>query len=104
MAMAGDGSADFLKLSELFKAMKYVVRVLAFDHKYKIAILASKQDHCMVDLLHGWQSGRFPVDITRVIRVLSRVRRDVYTIGKIEGKSDIKPYVDESQVHNQDVI
>ncbi|KAF9615527.1 hypothetical protein IFM89_024154 [Coptis chinensis] len=59
--------ADFLKLSKLFNAMKSVVRVPAFDHKYKIAILASKQDHCLVDLLHGWQSGRFPVDITRVI-------------------------------------
>ncbi|XP_042950733.1 formyltetrahydrofolate deformylase 1, mitochondrial isoform X5 [Carya illinoinensis] len=27
----------------------------------------SFQDHCLVDLLHGWQDGRLPVDITCVI-------------------------------------
>ena len=88
---------DFLKLSQTFKAIRSVVRVPALDPKYKIAVLASKQvciitlvscllfskkfctgvnilffillqDHCLVDLLHGWQDGRLPVDITCVIR------------------------------------
>ncbi|WVZ22486.1 hypothetical protein V8G54_001030 [Vigna mungo] len=59
---------DFLKLSQTFNAIRSVVRVPALDPKYKIAVLASKQDHCLVDLLHGWQDGRFPVDITCVIR------------------------------------
>lgn len=58
---------DFLYLSKFFNAEKSVVRVPAFDPKYKIAILASKQEHCLVDLLHGWQDGRFPVDINCVI-------------------------------------
>ncbi|XP_027916235.1 formyltetrahydrofolate deformylase 1, mitochondrial-like isoform X2 [Vigna unguiculata] len=58
---------DFLKLSQTFNAVRSVVRVPALDPKYKIAVLASKQDHCLVDLLHGWQDGRFPVDITCVI-------------------------------------
>ncbi|KAL5186568.1 Formyltetrahydrofolate deformylase 1, mitochondrial [Glycine soja] len=58
---------DFLKLSQTFKAIRSVVRVPALDPKYKIAVLASKQDHCLVDLLHGWQDGRLPVDITCVI-------------------------------------
>ncbi|XP_043698181.1 formyltetrahydrofolate deformylase 1, mitochondrial-like [Telopea speciosissima] len=58
---------DFLKLSQMFNAMKSVVRVPKFDPKYKIAVLASKQDHCLVDLLHAWQDGRLPVDITCVI-------------------------------------
>ena len=26
------------------------------------------QEHCLIDLLHSWQDGRLPVDITRVIR------------------------------------
>ncbi|XP_027335539.1 formyltetrahydrofolate deformylase 1, mitochondrial-like isoform X2 [Abrus precatorius] len=59
---------DFLKLSQTFNATRSVVRVPALDPKYKIAVLASKQDHCLVDLLHGWQDGRLPVDITCVIR------------------------------------
>ncbi|KAJ4950210.1 hypothetical protein NE237_027042 [Protea cynaroides] len=58
---------DFLKLSNMFNAMKSLVRVPDIDPKYKIAVLASKQDHCLVDLLHAWQDGRLPVDITRVI-------------------------------------
>ncbi|KAI8554332.1 hypothetical protein RHMOL_Rhmol05G0090400 [Rhododendron molle] len=58
---------DFLKLSKIFNAMRSVVRVPALDPKYKISVLASKQDHCLVDLLHGWQDGRLPVDITCII-------------------------------------
>lgn len=30
------------------------------------------QDHCLADLLHGWQDRRLPVDITCVIRWSSR--------------------------------
>ncbi|KAE8713794.1 Formyltetrahydrofolate deformylase 2 [Hibiscus syriacus] len=58
---------DFLKLSKMFSAIKSVFKVPALDPKLKIAILASKQDHCLVDLLYGWQEGRLPVDITCVI-------------------------------------
>ncbi|KAL0395124.1 UNVERIFIED_CONTAM: Formyltetrahydrofolate deformylase 1, mitochondrial [Sesamum latifolium] len=58
---------DFSKLSKMFSAMRSVVRVPSLDPKYKIAILASKQDHCLVDLLHGWQDRRLPVNITAVI-------------------------------------
>ncbi|KAE9613138.1 hypothetical protein Lal_00027651 [Lupinus albus] len=58
---------DFLNLSITFNAMRSVVRVPALDPKYKIAVLASKQNHCLVDTLHGWQDGKLPVDITCVI-------------------------------------
>ncbi|XP_015581767.2 formyltetrahydrofolate deformylase 1, mitochondrial [Ricinus communis] len=58
---------DFLKLSKMFHAMKSVVRVPDLDPKFKIAVLASKQEHCLIDLLHRWQDGRFPIEITCVI-------------------------------------
>ncbi|KAL0324554.1 UNVERIFIED_CONTAM: Formyltetrahydrofolate deformylase 1, mitochondrial [Sesamum calycinum] len=58
---------DFSRLSNIFSAMRSVVRVPSLDPKYKIAVLASKQDHCLVDLLHGWQDRRLPVNITAVI-------------------------------------
>ncbi|KAF3448314.1 hypothetical protein FNV43_RR09027 [Rhamnella rubrinervis] len=58
---------DFSKLGKIFNAMRSVVRVPSQDLKYKIAVFASKQDHCLVDLLHQWQDGRLPVDITCVI-------------------------------------
>ncbi|XVF52600.1 hypothetical protein PTKIN_Ptkin05aG0031300 [Pterospermum kingtungense] len=58
---------DFLKLSKMFSATRSVVRVPDLDAKFKIAVLASKQDHCLVDLLHSWQEGRLPFEITCVI-------------------------------------
>ncbi|KAG6687481.1 formyltetrahydrofolate deformylase 1, mitochondrial isoform X2 [Carya illinoinensis] len=58
---------DFVRLSKMFNAMRSVIRVPDRDSRYNIAVLASKQDHCLVDLLHGWQDGRLPVDITCVI-------------------------------------
>ncbi|KAL2903074.1 Formyltetrahydrofolate deformylase 2 mitochondrial [Bienertia sinuspersici] len=58
---------DFLEIANMFNASKSIVRVPDLDPKYKIAVFASKQDHCLVDLLHAWQDGRLPVDITRVI-------------------------------------
>ncbi|KAM0934296.1 putative formyltetrahydrofolate deformylase [Dioscorea sansibarensis] len=59
---------DFRNLGELFNAERSVVRVPDLDPKYKIAVFASKQDHCLVDLLYRWQEGRLPVDINCVIR------------------------------------
>ncbi|KAG6792141.1 hypothetical protein POTOM_001284 [Populus tomentosa] len=58
---------DFLRISKMFDASRSVVRVPKLDPKFKIAVLASKQEHCLIDLLHSWQGGRLPVDITRVI-------------------------------------
>ncbi|XP_024987053.1 formyltetrahydrofolate deformylase 1, mitochondrial isoform X1 [Cynara cardunculus var. scolymus] len=58
---------DVLNLSKKFNANRSVVRVPSLDPKYKIAVLASKQDHCLVDLLHAWQDGKLPVDISSII-------------------------------------
>ncbi|KAK8462543.1 hypothetical protein SEVIR_1G224400v4 [Setaria viridis] len=58
---------DFLNLSHCFGAQRSTVRVPDLDPKYKISVLASKQDHCLFDLLYRWQEGRLPVDISCVI-------------------------------------
>ncbi|XP_020534249.1 formyltetrahydrofolate deformylase 1, mitochondrial isoform X1 [Jatropha curcas] len=58
---------DFLKLAKMFNAKTSVVRVPDLDPKFKIAILVSKQEHCLTDLLHRWQDGKFPIEITSVI-------------------------------------
>ncbi|KAH7659402.1 Formyltetrahydrofolate deformylase protein [Dioscorea alata] len=58
---------DFRNLGKLFNAERSVVRVPDLDPNYKIAVFASKQDHCLVDLLYRWQEGRLPVDINCVI-------------------------------------
>ncbi|GAY68692.1 hypothetical protein CUMW_266120, partial [Citrus unshiu] len=58
---------DFFKLSKMFNAMRSVIRVPDIDPKYKVAVLASKPEHCLVDFLYGWQEGKLPVEITCVI-------------------------------------
>ncbi|XP_076954904.1 formyltetrahydrofolate deformylase 1, mitochondrial-like isoform X3 [Bidens hawaiensis] len=58
---------DILNLAKKFNAKRSVVRVPSIDPKYKIAVLASKQDHCLVDLLLAWQDGKLPIDISSVI-------------------------------------
>ncbi|CAE6191346.1 unnamed protein product [Arabidopsis arenosa] len=58
---------DFQTIAQKFSAMSSVVRVPSLDPKYKIALLLSKQDHCLVEMLHKWQDGKLPVDITCVI-------------------------------------
>ncbi|KAD5508050.1 hypothetical protein E3N88_15753 [Mikania micrantha] len=64
---------DVLKLSKKFNASKSVVRVPSIDPKYKIAVLASKQDHCLVDLLLAWQDGKLPIDISSIISNHDRI-------------------------------
>ncbi|KAL1194584.1 Formyltetrahydrofolate deformylase 2 [Cardamine amara subsp. amara] len=59
--------ADFQTIAQKFSALSSVVRVPSLDPKYKIALLLSKQDHCLVEMLHKWQDGKLPVDITCVI-------------------------------------
>ncbi|XP_010449629.1 PREDICTED: formyltetrahydrofolate deformylase 2, mitochondrial-like [Camelina sativa] len=58
---------DFQTIAQKFSALSSVVRVPSLDPKYKIALLLSKQDHCLVEMLHRWQDGKLPVDITCVI-------------------------------------
>ncbi len=42
-------------------------RISDSAQKKRLAILVSKQDHCLNDLLHRWRSGELPVDIPCVI-------------------------------------
>ncbi|GJP32145.1 hypothetical protein CLOM_g16722 [Closterium sp. NIES-68] len=59
--------ADFASLAADLGAQKSLVRVAAMDKKLRMAVLASQQDHCLVDLLYRWQEGVLPVDIHCVI-------------------------------------
>ncbi|KAH7276580.1 hypothetical protein KP509_39G012800 [Ceratopteris richardii] len=58
---------DFMKLKEEFNAKHSVVRIPGLDPPWKIAVLVSWKDHCLVDLLHFWQQGKVPVQISCVI-------------------------------------
>ncbi|BBN11188.1 formyltetrahydrofolate deformylase [Marchantia polymorpha subsp. ruderalis] len=63
---------DFAEIAHIFKAQKSLVRVPECDENLKMAVLASWQDHCLVDLLHRWQEGELPAQIGAVISNHSR--------------------------------
>jgi formyltetrahydrofolate deformylase len=42
-------------------------RMRATHHRPRVAILASKADHCLADLLYRWRIGEMPMDIAAVI-------------------------------------
>jgi formyltetrahydrofolate deformylase len=56
--------ADFGPIAERF-AMD--VRVSLSDERPRTAILASKQAHCLADLLARWRAGELPADVVTVI-------------------------------------
>jgi formyltetrahydrofolate deformylase len=45
------------------------------DHRRKVLLLASKFDHCLVDLLYRWRIGELPMD---VVGIVSNHPREVY--------------------------
>ena len=43
------------------------VQVRLVDDRPRVAILASKQPHCLIDLLARWQAGELPADVVAII-------------------------------------
>jgi len=58
-------------LSEAFRptadhfAMRWAIR--ARDERRKVLLLASKFDHCLVDLLYRWRIGELPMDVVAIV-------------------------------------
>ncbi len=50
---------------------------LAEVHRPRVAILASRTDHCLLELLWRWRGGELPIDITAVISNHDTLRKDV---------------------------
>eukprot|EP00850_Spirogloea_muscicola_P019791 SM000199S05418 [mRNA] locus=s199:165505:167985:+ [translate_table: standard] len=59
--------SDFARLAKELDATKYTLSVSGQTPPMRMAILASWQDHCLVDLLYRWQEGALPVDIACVV-------------------------------------
>jgi len=51
------------KVSE-FRPM---VSLRAVDRKYRVLIMVSRLDHCLVDLLYRWEIGEMPIEIPLVV-------------------------------------
>jgi len=47
----------------------------------RVAIFASREDHCLLDLLWRWRRGELPMDVVAVVSNHDLLRRDVETFG-----------------------
>jgi formyltetrahydrofolate deformylase len=56
--------AEFAALAAAMK-MKWTMR--AEDEKKRVALLVSRFDHCLVDLIYRWRSGELPMEIVAII-------------------------------------
>ena len=70
--VASDGgiwTANHLEtgLSDLEASMGLNIRVASHDERPKVALLATKASHCLVDVLQRWRSGELHCDIVCVI-------------------------------------
>ena len=63
-ADAADFKAQFAPIAE---AMKMAWSLRAEADKKRVALLVSKFDHCLVDLLYRWRSGELPMDPVAII-------------------------------------
>ncbi len=61
--------ARFAEMAAAF-AMNWTLR--ACDHKKRVALLVSRFDHCLVDLLYRWRSGELPMEPVCVISNYAR--------------------------------
>ena len=54
---------------------------LAAVHRPRVAILASRTDHCLLELLWRWRGGELPIEIPAVISNHETLRKDVEAFG-----------------------
>ncbi|MSQ30957.1 MAG: formyltetrahydrofolate deformylase [Dehalococcoidia bacterium] len=54
---------------------------LAAVHRPRVAVLASRTDHCLLELLWRWRGGELPIDIPAVISNHEALRKDVEVFG-----------------------
>ncbi|MBI5105269.1 MAG: formyltetrahydrofolate deformylase [Solirubrobacterales bacterium] len=84
---AGGAEADALAaLREAFAAevaepfaMEW--RLAPVGERVPVALLASREDHCLLDLLWRWRRGDLPMDVVAVVSNHELVRRDVEAFG-----------------------
>ena len=56
-------------------------RIAYPDAPKRVALMASREDHCLLDLLWRWRRGDFEGEVTQVISTFDHHRRDVEAFG-----------------------
>ena len=56
-------------------------RFASLSQRKRVALFASREDHCLLDLLWRWRRGELPMEVVCVISNHDLLRRDVETFG-----------------------
>ena len=54
-------------LSELGHELQLTIQISSLDHRPRVALLATKASHCLVDVLQRWRSGELQCEVACVI-------------------------------------
>jgi len=73
-----DSDADALTRTFATVADSYAMTwsIRPADHRKRVALMVSKFDHCLVDLLYRWRAGELPMD---PVAILANYPRDAYS-------------------------
>ncbi len=78
-----DAAALRVAFAELAAAMKMTWAMRAVNEKKRVALLVSRFDHCLVDLLYRWRNGELPMEIVAIIANYPRETYDHIDFGEI---------------------
>jgi len=70
---------DFAALAESF-GMTWSMRPA--DHRKRVALMVSRFDHCLADLIYRWRSGEMPMD---PVAIVANYPRDTYAHIDLDG-------------------
>ena len=80
----GSPNVDRLRstFSEIAKSFSMTWKIRAISDRMRVLLLASRFDHCLVDLLYRWRAGELPMEVTGIV---SNYARDTYRYHDFEG-------------------
>jgi len=70
-----DVAALRAEFAQIAAALKMTWSIRAENEKKRVALLVSRFDHCLVDLLYRWRSGELAMDI---VAIIANYPRDAY--------------------------
>jgi formyltetrahydrofolate deformylase len=91
----------FEPVAERF-GMEY--RFASADEPKNVAILVSREEHCLLDLLWRWRSGELDAHVTVVVSNHEDARRDVEAVGvpfvHVPNRREIKPQAEQEMLEH----
>jgi formyltetrahydrofolate deformylase len=79
--LAGRRAALQARLAAVAEALELEWRLTLVETRKRVALFASRLDHCLLDLLWRWRRGELPMDVVCVISNHTDLEREVLAFG-----------------------